>query len=469
MLALVLILGASTAYLFFREITLDRIDRSLSNTADAFIQSLVADTIVLGQEDQAVRDGLNEFRFRDLAIIVYDQNLTVIGVSADGPDDGPSALSERHPQRQWPIASVARRALRSGHTTVGFARLRDHGEVYRMYTRPATIGNQTYVLAVVQSLGEEHELLQRAKTVVEVAIPLILVLAGLGGAFLADRSLRPVAAMTMQAARIGEANSDERLPVHNPHDELGQLALVFNDLLGRLQHTLDRQRQFMADASHELRTPVAVIRAEVDVTLTQAQRDEAEYRDTLSTIGVAARRLSSVIDNLFLVARADTGQYPIYRVPTYLGDIVAESAKALRTVADTRGMELRVELPAEDTPYDGDVELLHRMVTNLIENALKHGLRDTTATVALHTSDREYTILVTNHAVDIPRQVQARIFDRFVQSATTPSTADHRDRGAGLGLPIARWIAQVHGGALTLVRSEGGTTVFQCTLARDVG
>jgi len=465
-LALVLVIGASTAYVFFRGLILERVDRGLSDTADAFAQSLKADQIAVGGEARAVLDGLNEFRFRDISVIVYDRNLHVVGTSmADPwPPHDTSSLGRKA------IAVMAQRALRHNWNDRkrmdGFSRLYGKTNVYRMYATSMIIGRQSYVLAVVQPLDEEQELLRRTKTTAGIAIALTLLIAGLGGALLADRSLAPVAAMTAHAARIGAQDSGDRLPVHNPHDELGRLALVFNDLLGRLHDALNRQRQFMADASHELRTPIAIIQAEVDVTLAQERRSPEEYRETLLTIGSSGRRLSAVISNLFLLARVDAGQFPVLRVPTYLTDIVSESVKALRVLSERRNIELSVELPSDDAPYEGDVELLHRLVTNLVENALKHGAPQSTATVVLSESPSHYSIRVMNNGPTIPADLQSHIFDRFAQTGTERTKSGARERGAGLGLPIARWIAEAHGGTLELLWSRGGSTAFQCTLPR---
>jgi signal transduction histidine kinase len=176
-----------------------------------------------------------------------------------------------------------------------------------------------------------------------------------------------------------------------------------------------------------------------------------------------------VINNLFFLARVDAGQYPITRAPTYLTDIVSESVKALRTLSEQRDICLSVELPNDDVPYEGDIELLHRLVTNLVENALKHGTPHTTATVALRVFPTEYAIQVTNHAPDIPVSVQQHIFERFVQSSADTAMTELRDRGAGLGLPIAQWVARVHRGRVELLWSHNGTTTFQCSLPRHVG
>src|SRR5262249_28390613 len=153
-------------------------------------------------------------------------------------------------------------------------------------------------------------------------IPVALVMAGLGGWFLARRSLQPVTAMSVRAQRIGAENLDERLPIGNPRDELGRLAAAFNDLLARLGNSFSQQGQFMADASHELRTPLSVIRTASAVTLEREDREKSEYREALDIIEHQARRLSRIVDDMFVLARADAGHPSLQVTNFYLDELV---------------------------------------------------------------------------------------------------------------------------------------------------
>jgi len=172
-------------------------------------------------------------------------------------------------------------------------------------------GGKTYILVILQSLHPQEEMLEEVTSTFAWVIPIAIVLASVGGYFLARKSLAPVVAMSRQAGRIGAANLHERLEVQNDRDELGHLARSFNSLLDRLSQSFERQQRFMADASHELRTPVAILRGEAEVALSQQSRSLEEYRDSLGVLHQEAERLTHIVEDLFTLTRADAGQYPL--------------------------------------------------------------------------------------------------------------------------------------------------------------
>jgi signal transduction histidine kinase len=227
-----------------------------------------------------------------------------------------------------------------------------------------------------------------------------------------------------------------------------------------------QQRRFMADASHELRTPVAILRTEADVTLSRPTRTEAEYRDSIAIMRDSAHRLGRIVDDLFLLARADAGHLPLRREPLYLEEIVDEAARAVRALAEER--HVRVELlPLDDSPFTGDADLLGRVLLNLLDNAIKHSPPGGTVTLALTRSARDYQVTVADEGAGIPIEAQPHIFDRFFRADKSRSregalTGD--SSGAGLGLAIGRWIAEAHGGRLELVRSDARGSEFRMTL-----
>src|SRR5262249_26815713 len=150
---------------------------------------------------------------------------------------------------------------------------------------------------------------------------------------LARRSLSPVVAMGAQASHIGAENLDARLKVRNPRDELGQLARTFNELLDRLGRSFEQQRRFVAGASHQLRTPRAILSGEAEVTLSQEKRSEAEYRESLEILRKEAKRLKHIVEDLFTLARADAGQHPLELSDFYLDELAAECSRSVRTLA----------------------------------------------------------------------------------------------------------------------------------------
>jgi heavy metal sensor kinase len=297
---------------------------------------------------------------------------------------------------------------------------------------------------------------------------LLLLIAAAGGFFLASRSLSPVAAMSERAAEISSTNLNQRLPVGNRRDELSALAGVVNRLLERLEQAFAQQRRFMADASHELRTPVAVLRTEADVTLSRPNRTEAEYRESVAVMRDSARRLGRIVDDLFLLARADAGHLPLRRGPIYLEEVVDDAARAVRAIAQEHGVRIAVA-PVEDAPFSGDADLLGRLMLNLLDNAIKHSPEGGTVTLSLVRVGHEYRIGVVDEGPGIPAEAQAQIFERFFRVDRARSRAGATETsGAGLGLAIARWIAEAHGGRLELVRSTAAGTHFQLVLPATV-
>jgi len=299
-------------------------------------------------------------------------------------------------------------------------------------------------------------------------IPAMLIIASGCGYFLARKSLAPVEAMSEKAAHIGAQNLDERLPVRNPRDELGRLAGTFNDLLERLNRSFEQQRQFMADASHELRSPVSIIRGEAEVALSQP-RLPVEYRESLAISLEEARRLSQIVDDLFTLARADAGQYPLHPRDFYLEELAGDCVRAARSMAAARGITLRYD-PHGEMPIHADEGLLQRLVMNLLDNAIKYTPAGGTVQIACEHGGDEYSLTVRDTGPGVPPEAREKIFDRFfrldparTQDRNALGAADSAPpatTGAGLGLAIARWIADAHDGRVLLTQSDPSGSTF---------
>jgi signal transduction histidine kinase len=256
-------------------------------------------------------------------------------------------------------------------------------------------------------------------------------------------------------------NLSARLPVANPRDELGHLAETFNQLLGRLEQSLLQQRQFMADASHELRTPVTVTRTAAAVALQQDHRDEGDYRETLKIVEQQAVRLSRVVDDMFTLARADAGSYPMRSTPMYLDEVIDEVIRATRVVAATRDVSVESTVVPSAT-FAGDEELIRRMIVNLVDNAVRHTPAGTSVRVELDQTDSGYAIAVKDHGPGIPVEIREQIFERFFRGDVSRRWSARE--GAGLGLALARWIARAHGGDVVLARSSPSGSTFVISL-----
>ncbi|HEX7281492.1 MAG TPA: ATP-binding protein [Vicinamibacterales bacterium] len=318
-----------------------------------------------------------------------------------------------------------------------------------------------FVIVAGTSLESTDEELESLRGILVYLVPLSLIVAGIGGWFLAGRSLSPVVAMADQARQIGVANLSERLPVANPRDELGKLAETFNSLLARLEGSLVQQRQFMADASHELRTPLTTARTAATVALQQPTRNEADYRDTLAIIEQETTRLSRIVDDMFTLARADAGSYPVRAMPMYLDEVVDEVVRAMRVVASTRGISI-TDSAYRPAPLTGDEDLIRRLILNIADNAVRYAPSGSAVRIALDLTGNHYAISVSDDGPGIPAEIRPRIFERFyrVDAARTHG----KDGGAGLGLALARWIARVHGGDVDLAASSRAGSTFVITL-----
>jgi heavy metal sensor kinase len=319
--------------------------------------------------------------------------------------------------------------------------------------------NADYIIVAGTSLEPTDEELESLRGILAYLVPLALVVAGIGGWFLAGRSLSPVVAMADRARQIGVENLSERLPVANPRDELGLLAETFNGLLARLEGSLIQQRQFMADASHELRTPVTTARTAASVTLQQPHRVEPEYRETLDIIEQEMARLSRIVDDMFTLARADAGSYPVRPTPMYLDEVFDEVVRSSRVVASTRHITI-ADSAVRPAPFTGDEDLIRRLIVNIVDNAVRYAPSNSVIRIALDRVERGYAISVSDDGPGIPADVQPRIFERFyrVDAART------REGGAGLGLALARWIARAHGGDVVLASSSSLGSTFIITL-----
>src|SRR5438128_468832 len=217
--------------------------------------------------------------------------------------------------------------------------------------------------------GARRAALRRLRTGMAIAIPAALIVAALVGYLLALRSLAPVARMTEDASRIEAENLSHRIAVAHPSDELGRLGTVLNALLERLERSFQQQKQLLADTSHELRTPITIVRSEAEVTLSR-ERSAEEYRQALEIIHSEATHLTHLIDSVLLLARADARENRVARERFSLNEVIERSAQAVRTLAATRGVDLSCGTNGA-MPMRGDAELIRRMMLNLLDNAIK--------------------------------------------------------------------------------------------------
>jgi signal transduction histidine kinase len=221
----------------------------------------------------------------------------------------------------------------------------------------------------------------------------------------------------------------------------------------------------MADASHELRTPVSIMRGEADVVLASEDRSQREYREALVVVRDAAERLSHTVNDIFLLARVDASQVPATPAPLYLGDLIVDASRAMRSIAERRDVTIDCGTSV-DASYVGDEQLLQRLVTNLIDNAIKYSPSGGVVCVRFDRKASAFELAISNSGPGIPSEARAHVFERFFRVDTARAMAGNTlsGSGSGLGLAIARWIAELHGGTLELTEATNTRTTFTLRL-----
>jgi heavy metal sensor kinase len=335
------------------------------------------------------------------------------------------------------------------------------GEARRSVERKITAGGHEYRIVVAASLRPVADTSRAALQVILIGLPLVLALAGLGGYLLAGRTLRPLSSMAAQARRITDSSLHTRIDIGRAAEEMETLVASFNELLARLDHSFEGMRRFVADASHELRTPVSVIRGEADVALS-ADRTAAEYRASLDVVLDESRRLSRLVEDLLNLARADAGRVRLQFQEFYLNELVTDCCRNAQALAGARQLKLECRTGA-DLQYRGDEQLLRRLMMNLLDNAIRYTPPGGTVSAVLEPNGTAVHLRVADTGVGIAPEDAARVFERFYRADEARS---REDGGFGLGLAIVKWIAESHQGSVECASVPGSGSVFTVTLPR---
>jgi len=296
-----------------------------------------------------------------------------------------------------------------------------------------------------------------------IALPLAILLAGIGGFVLAKKFLAPIDQMAKKARKIGEENLQERLPVLNADDELGNLTIAFNELLERLQKSFVRLKQFTSDAAHELRTPLTAIRSIGEVGL-QNRKDSEQYREIIGSILEENHRLTHLVDNLLFLSRVDSRSLNLNLETIELESLVRQVIELIKPLAEEKNQQLLVR--GKSGKAVADAALLKQALLNLLDNAIKYAPENTSVVVYLQTDDvGEAIIQVVDEGAGIPMKEREKIFERFYR---VDKGRSREMGGNGLGLAIARWAIQIQGGSITVDTHEGKGSVFKMVLKKNV-
>ena len=333
----------------------------------------------------------------------------------------------------------------------------------RVLTRRGRVGSKPVVIQVARSEATMREELRQLVLIFVFGLPVAIAVAGLGGYTLARRALLPVEGMTERARSITAERLSDRLAVENPDDEMGRLATVFNETLGRLESSFEQMRRFTADVSHELRTPLTAIRSVGEVGLRE-HRDEAAYRGIIGSMLEESDRLASLVDRLLTLSRAETGQAKLLFDVFDLRELAEEVAGHLDVLAEERRQSIVVEPTGAPDAY-ADRVVVRQAVINLVDNAIKFSPVGGRIRIRVAETPGEATLDVIDSGGGIDAAARDRIFDRFYRAASVADGA----AGAGLGLSIAKGAVEANGGRLTLAASGAEGSTFRIALPRAAG
>ena len=317
------------------------------------------------------------------------------------------------------------------------------------------------IAAAIEETGVRH-LLAALGAILLLCIPFALALAIAGGYFLAGRVLAPVGEMANKARRINAESLAERLAVPNPGDEFGSLAAAFNEALARVQRAFEQLRRFTADASHELRTPLTAIRTVGEVAL-QSERPPREYREVIGSMLEEVDRLTNLVESLLTLTRADAGRIELHRETVDLGDLTNAVVDQLRVLAEEKHQRFTVDAQ-RGLRASCDPRVLRLALSNVVHNAIKYTPPGGDIAVRVRPAQDETAVVeVCDTGPGIPVHERELIFERFYR---IPGARPSDDRGAGLGLAIARWAATANDGHIDVEGAPAGGSVFRIVLPR---
>jgi heavy metal sensor kinase len=336
------------------------------------------------------------------------------------------------------------------------------GRPFRFTVQQLSVNGHVYRAITGIPMDDEVETLHLFRTYLFMFAPLLFLVAAGGGYWLSRRALSPVDALVRTAHDISGINLDRRLPQLHTGDELQRLSDTLNEMLDRIEKAFLRVTQFTADASHELRTPISLIRTEAELALRRS-RGEAEYKESLRAILLEAERTTAIVEQLLVLARADSGRETLQMETLDFSKILLDAQESWRQVAEIRNLQFSTSI-APDILVEGDATALGKLVGLLLDNALKYTPSPGSVELSLERTEGNAVLMVRDSGPGIATEEQVKIFERFYRADKARS---RKEGGVGLGLAIAKWIVTQHRGTIA-VRSEvgaGSTFFVQLSLA----
>jgi len=370
---------------------------------------------------------------------------------------GGSLMEVQDARGQKIVASriVALPALTDSSSTFG-VQVKSSGR-YRTFISTILVNGAAYRLLVATPLDATEATLSRLRMLLLWSAPIVLLLASLGGYWISRRALAPVDEITREARVIGIQNLSQRLAVPASGDEIQRLSETWNGMLARLEGAVKRLSQFTADASHELRTPIALIRTTAELTL-RRERSAETYREALRQVVLESERTTRLVEDLLLLARSDAGlpSLPLERME--LTPLVQDVCQQGRVLAEARQLQISAEMPDGPVYVEANDPALRRMLLLLLDNAVKYTPSGGQITLSVDRGPAGATVAVRDTGIGIPETALPHVFERFYRV----DESRNRDAGGtGLGLSIAKWIAERHHASLEAESVVGEGSVFR--------
>lgn len=338
---------------------------------------------------------------------------------------------------------------RGSYATTGPA-----GEPIRLLIEGFSVNNEKFLIYIAEGITAELNLLRSFKLFLFTVLPLTILVSGVGSIAIAWFSLRPLASFSSQVGTITEKRLHERVDAKGVDAELKALASSFNETMDRLEKAFQAQRDFLSDASHELRTPTSVIKSTVDVTL-RRERPVEEYREALETIKTATERMGGLIDRLLRLSRLDAEQLKFKKENVNLKDVLEITLKTISPLAQEREIRVNAE-KIENIFIAGDKDQLVELFLSILDNSIKYNKLNGSVTVSMARSGEWAITRVTDTGIGIASEALDKVFDRFYRADLSRGEI----AGTGLGLPIAKEIAESHGGRIEVESGVGKGTTF---------
>lgn len=445
-LSLILIIFASGIFIYFKNSLQESIDAKIRSIGEVLSSSMTDthNTSVFGNFERYLENVLGK-KPKGKFIQIMDSSGRIGAKMSDIEGEAlPTSFS------------ALERAMRG---EVVYETIERTSPRLRMITIPIVENKKvTSVVQVGTSLEDFDETIKKLLLIMIISIPSSICVTIIVGYFMAKKALRPVDQIRRAAVKISSSNLDERIDIVGRRDELGRLAETFNAMIGRLKDAFQRINQFSIDVSHELKTPLTILKGETEVAL-RKEREKQDYQELLKSNLEEIDRMSCIIDDLLLLSKADTKEIKLNVEDVALRDLVMDVCMDMKVVADKKGVELETS-ELEDIRLKGDELKLRRMLLNVVENGIKYSHAGGKVSVSSYANNGYAKIDIMDNGIGISEEDIKYIFDRFYRA----DRSRKRESGSGLGLSISRWIAEAHKGSIEVKSQSSQGSMFTIKL-----